>query len=42
MQLNKLTKTNKKKLELEEVLVLEKGKPHQEDIKVKSQDLELR
>ena len=38
MQLNNLFKNNKKKLELEEVLVLERAKRQLEDIKVKNQD----
>ena len=42
MQLNSLPKNNKKKLELEEVSVLEEEKLPLEDIKVKNQDLVLR
>ena len=40
MELNNLIKNNKKKLELVEVLVLEKEKLHQEVTKVKNQDQE--
>ena len=39
MQLNKLIKNNKKKLELEEELVQVKAKLPQGDTKVKNQDL---
>ena len=41
MELNSLTKNNKKKLELVGALVLEKGKLHLGDIKDKNLDQEL-